>query len=55
MSVWTSYTEQCLERPLTDTDLIWQVSGYAQSKWVSERIVQLAINNGLPASIYRSG
>ncbi len=27
--------------------------GYAQSKWVAERIVELAIHRGLPANIYR--
>lgn len=30
-------------------------SGYAQSKWVSEKLVTLAKNKGLPVAIYRPG
>jgi thioester reductase-like protein len=31
------------------------MAGYAQSKWVAEQVVRLAMGRGLPAAIYRPG
>ncbi len=37
-----------------DAPLVTEI-GYNQSKWVAERLVQIARNRGLPISIYRPG
>lgn len=42
------------EGPL-DADATGITGGYRQSKWVAERLVQTAIERGIPAAIYRPG
>lgn len=37
------------------TDLPVPMGGYAQSKWVAERLVQTAVDRGIPVAIYRPG
>lgn len=46
-------------RVIQETDLLekWEGldGGYPQSKWVAEKVVQLARENGIPCNIYRPG
>lgn len=56
MSVFPGDTVETREDiPLTDHDNISTMTGYGQSKWVAERIVQRAKDHGLPVVIYRPG
>jgi amino acid adenylation domain-containing protein/thioester reductase-like protein len=56
-SVFPSTTDPTLKALEGDALLEWQSlqGGYAQSKWVAEKIVMLAKQRGLPVSIYRPG
>ena len=54
LAVLEGREEPRAEEPL-DGDPRGISGGYTQSKWVAERLVQIAIERGVPAAIYRPG
>ncbi|MEO0968700.1 MAG: thioester reductase domain-containing protein [Cyanobacteria bacterium J06639_18] len=58
LSVVQSFT-YCTNQPVPEENLLdkWEdlYNGYAQSKWVAEKIVAIAQSRGIPISIYRPG
>ena len=58
LSVIQSFS-YCTNQPVPEQDVLdtWEdlYNGYAQSKWVAEKIVAIARSRGIPISIYRPG
>ena len=58
LSVVQSFS-YCTNQPVPEQNLLdkWEdlYNGYAQSKWVAEKIVAIAQSRGIPISIYRPG
>lgn len=53
-STYHSQLDLCLEQDDFSIDCVPE-SGYAQSKWVAEKLVKAANERGIPTSIYRPG